>query len=144
MGVIDNFLLAVAPERALRRIKARAAAAAVMNYDAASKGRRTHGWRAPGTSADAAAYGTRATLRQLSRDMIRNRALAVRGRDVIAGNVVGTGILPSVRAASDDDTSATPPRPAWLWCGAHISSIQPNSASASASFLRAKETSSHS
>lgn len=104
MSWLDQAIVALAPERGLRRLKAKAAARAVMNYDAASKGRRTYGWKAPGTSADAAAYGNRARLRALSRDMIRNRALAVRGRDVITGNVVGTGILPSVKM---DDPAET-------------------------------------
>lgn len=99
MSVIDRMMLSLAPERGLRRIKAKAAARAIMNYDAASKGRRTYGWRAPSSSADAAAGVSRARLRNLSRDMIRNRALAARGRDVVTGNVVGTGILPSVRMA---------------------------------------------
>lgn len=93
-----------APERGLRRIKARAQASVVMNYDAASKGRRTYGWKASGTDADAAAYGSRARLRNLSRDMLRNRALAVRGQSVVTGNVVGTGIMPSVRMESVEDS----------------------------------------
>lgn len=100
---IDRAILAVSPERGMRRIKAKTAARAIMNYDAASRGRRTYGWKAPGTAADAAAWGNRARLRNLSRDMMRNRALATRGRDVVTGNVVGTGILPSVRSANPED-----------------------------------------
>ncbi|WP_313350758.1 phage portal protein [Paracoccus sp. (in: a-proteobacteria)] len=71
-----------------------------MSYDAASRGRRTYGWKAPATAADAAAYGSRARLRQLSRDMVRNRAYAARARDVVVANVVGEGIAPSIRSAS--------------------------------------------
>lgn len=97
MGLLDRAIMAVSPERGLARIKARSAASALMNYDAASKGRRTFGWKSPNTSADSAAWGNRTRLRNLSRDMMRNRALAVRGRDITAGNVVGTGIRPSVR-----------------------------------------------
>jgi lambda family phage portal protein len=77
-----------------------------MNYDAASKGRRTYGWKAPGTAADSAAGANRARLRNLSRDMIRNRSLAARGQAVVTGNVVGTGIMPSVRMADGDDATA--------------------------------------
>lgn len=106
MSWLDRTILRIAPERGLRRIKAKSAAAAIMNFDAASKGRRTYGWKAPATAADAAAWGSRARLRALSRDMVRNRALAVRGRDVITGNVVGTGILPSVRMERPDDSEA--------------------------------------
>ncbi|PYG29974.1 phage portal protein [Pelagimonas varians] len=106
MSFLDKAILAISPERGLRRVKARSAAQTVMNFDAASRGRRTRGWKAPGTSADAAGMGSRSRLRNLSRDMIRNRALAVRGRDVITGNVVGTGILPSVRMDNPNDAEA--------------------------------------
>lgn len=40
----------------------------------------------------------RPQLRQLARDMIRNRAIAARARDVVVGSVVGAGIVPSVTA----------------------------------------------
>ena len=101
-NLIDRAILALSPERGLRRVAARARARVLMNYDAASKGRRTHGWKAPGTNADTAAGGSRKQLRNLSRDMIRNRSLAARGQAVTTGNVVGTGVMPSVRTASDD------------------------------------------
>jgi len=71
-----------------------------MQYDAATRGRRSSGWRAPSTSADAAAYanGGRAQMRNLARDFVRNRPFARRGIDVIVSNVVGTGVMPSVEA----------------------------------------------
>lgn len=71
----------------------------LMNYDAASVGRRTADWRAPASDADTASRGSRARLRQLSRDMIRNRSMAVRGQSVVSGNVVATGIVPSINAS---------------------------------------------
>ncbi|MGH1447426.1 MAG: phage portal protein [Cognatishimia sp.] len=106
MGWIDRAVLAISPERGLARIRARSAAQALMNYDGASKGRRAFGWKSPSTSADSAAFGNRSRLRNLSRDMMRNRALAVRGRDVTTGNVVGTGIRPSVRMEKNDEGKA--------------------------------------
>lgn len=101
-NVIDRMIGFVAPEAGLRRVRARAAASLIkktdrMNYDAASKGRRTYGWKAPGTDADHAAYAQREQLRNLSRDMIRNRALAARAQMVVSGAVVGSGIIPSIR-----------------------------------------------
>ncbi|MDN5568034.1 MAG: phage portal protein [Paracoccus sp. (in: a-proteobacteria)] len=102
MNMIDRTIGFFAPAAGLRRATARAQTAVVMNYDAASRGRRTYGWKAPATSADAAAFGSRERLRQLSRDMVRNRAYAARARDVVVANVVGEGIMPSVRAGSDD------------------------------------------
>lgn len=101
MNILDRMIGFVAPQAGLARVTARAQAAVVMNYDAASRGRRTYGWKAPATSADAAAHMSRERLRQLSRDMMRNRAYAARARDVIVANVVGEGIQPSVRSDND-------------------------------------------
>lgn len=98
MNLIDRAIAALAPRAGLQRAVARAKIDAVMNYDAASVGRRTYGWKAPGTDPDAASHAGRARLRQLSRDMIRNRAIASRAQSVVAHNVVGTGITASVRA----------------------------------------------
>lgn len=64
-----------------------------MNYDAASRGRRTLAWAAPGSSADAAAgQGARERIRNMARDFVRNRPYAHRGLEVITSNVVGSGI----------------------------------------------------
>lgn len=103
MTVIDRVIGYFAPEAGLRRLTARAQTNVVMNYDAASRGRRTYGWKASATSADAAAFGSRERLRQLSRDMVRNRAYAARAKDVVVANVVGEGIQPSVRSDKDSD-----------------------------------------
>lgn len=105
MSWIDRAILAVSPRRGLERVRAKAKASVLMNYDAASKGRRTYGWKAPASAADAAAGANRSRLRYLSRDMIRNRSLAVRGQNVVTGNVVGTGIMPSVRMEGDADAT---------------------------------------
>lgn len=101
MNVLDRVVGFFNPLAGLNRAKARAQTAIVMNYDAASRGRRTYGWKAPATSADAAAYGSRARLRQISRDMVRNRAYAARARDVVVANVVGDGIMPSIRCENE-------------------------------------------
>ena len=105
MNPIDRVVHFFNPVAGARRVMARAKATTVMNYDAASRGRRTYGWKAPGSSADAAAFGARARLRNLSRDMIRNRPYAARGRDVVVANVVGEGIVPSI-SAKDEATKA--------------------------------------
>ncbi len=99
MNPVDAIVNFFNPMAGNARVKARASTAAVMNYDAASRGRRTYGWKAPSTAADAAGYGgARIQLRQLARDMVRNRALAMRAREVIVGAVVGSGIMPSINA----------------------------------------------
>lgn len=99
---IDRAILQISPERGARRLAARAKAGVLMNFDAAGKGRRTHGWKAPATDADTAAGRSRKQLRFLSRDFIRNRSLAARGQAVVTGNVVGTGIMPSVQAETPE------------------------------------------
>lgn len=107
---IDHAMLGFAPARAVRRMQARQAGKALMNYDAASRGPRTYGWKAPKGSADyAAAGGTRERLRGLSRDMIRNRPFARRAMDVVTNNVVGSGVRPSI-GCTDAETKAAAER----------------------------------
>ena len=49
----DHAIATVAPRAAARRVMARQAFETLTRgYDGAAKGRRTEGWRAPGTSAD--------------------------------------------------------------------------------------------
>lgn len=107
MNVLDRVVDFFAPQAGLDRIRARAKSQAIMNYDAASKGRRTYGWKSPATSADAAAYGQRPQLRQLSRDVIRNRPLAARAQSVVTGSTVGTGIVPSLAMLGGTDKAKT-------------------------------------
>lgn len=101
MNPIDRVVNFFNPVAGNTRVRARKSTEALMNYDGASKGRRTYGWKSPGTAPDAAAYGgSRVQLRNLARDFVRNRALAMRAREVIIGAVVGGGIMPSVNAPS--------------------------------------------
>lgn len=100
-SLLDRVVLEMSPLAGARRIRAKAAARAVMNYDAATTGRRSAGWKAPGSSAEVAASGSRTRLRNLARDMVRNRPLAARAQSVIASNVVGTGIKPSIILPDD-------------------------------------------
>ncbi|SHG01571.1 phage portal protein, lambda family [Pseudosulfitobacter pseudonitzschiae] len=95
-SMFDRAVLAVAPMRGLSRIQAKAKAAILMNYDAAGNGRRVKGWKSPGTDADASSMAGRATLRQRSRDLIRNAPFAKRAQMVVTNNVVGAGIAPTI------------------------------------------------
>lgn len=101
-NLLDRVILALAPGLGRDRLRARMQAGMLMKYDAASRGRRTAGWGISSSSADAAAYGgARGVMRNMARDFVRNRPFAERGLSVIAGNVVGQGIVPSVEADSD-------------------------------------------
>ncbi|WP_428924988.1 phage portal protein [Marinibacterium sp. SX1] len=101
MNWLDQAITLVAPGWGERRLAARSRLKVRMNYDGATRGRRSGGWAAPSTSADAAGTlgGARIRMRDLARDMVRNRPFAARGVSVILGNVVANGILPSVAAA---------------------------------------------
>lgn len=99
MKFLDRAIEAVAPGAGFRRARARAALKAMMNYDAATTGRRASSWRASGADADAAA-ARRARIAAIARDMIRNTPLAKRAESVIAANVVGMGIAPKVEGGT--------------------------------------------
>lgn len=99
----DHAIASVAPRTAARRVLARQAFEALTRgYDGAAKGRRTEGWRAPGTSADTEVGVAGALLRDRMRDLVRNNPHAARAVAVLVNNIVGAGIMP--RAASGNDT----------------------------------------
>jgi len=96
MNLLDRALRQIAPEAALRRVRSRAALDVMMNYQAATPGKRGASWRATGSDADTAARGARERLAYIARDMVRNTAFATRVQMVVANNVVGDGIIPKV------------------------------------------------
>lgn len=94
-GVLDRVIAWASPERGLKRARARAAAAAVRHYEAASYGRRTQNWARNSLDANGTTRRSLARLRDLARDLRRNNGWARRGIEVIANNTVGWGITPS-------------------------------------------------
>ena len=105
MSFIDRLIFELAPERGLARMRARVQARALMNFDGAKLGRRTASWNARDTNADAASQPGRKRLREVCRDVVRNRPYGARAQRVVTSHVVGAGILPSVKA--DDDQVKT-------------------------------------
>lgn len=104
MNILDRVILGVSPARGLARLRARSAASALMNYNAATTGRRGASWsRATGADADAAA-SRRNRIAYVSRDMVRNAPYATRAQAVIAANVVGDGIVPKVVGGGKRET----------------------------------------
>lgn len=93
------------PGRGLVRRQARARieslAKARMLYEGASTGRRSYGWRVAATDANAEIAGAKVRLRAISRDMVRNNPLAARAVQVIDQNVIGAGIVPTVKSRSE-------------------------------------------
>jgi lambda family phage portal protein len=100
MGLLDRAIAAVAPDIAERRAKSRARLAAMsqstMAFDGATRGRRAQGWRVVSTDANAENLPALSRLRDVARDMVRNNPHAARGKSVLANNIVGSGIIPSI------------------------------------------------
>jgi capsid protein len=86
--------------RALARRSFEALSAKTRGYDGAAKGRRTDGWKAAGTSADAEIAAASGLLRDRMRDLTRNNPHAAKAVSVLVNNIVGSGIIP--RAATGD------------------------------------------
>lgn len=112
---LDRAIGIVAPRAALRRVQARDALDLLgRGYDGAAKGRRTEGWRSPGTSADAEIAAAGGLLRDRMRDLVRNNPHAAKAVSVLVNNLIGSGIIP--RAASGNgklDAQATALWDAW-------------------------------
>jgi lambda family phage portal protein len=69
-------------------------------YDGATAGRRAYGWYAASTDANVELMGSLIWLRNRSRDLIRNNPYAARAVEELAGNVVGTGIVPKAKTGN--------------------------------------------
>ena len=99
MNWLDRAIEAVSPARALERERARMVLQTLANYRSAGVERTSPSMRAGGGDADAAAINARRRLSLLSRDAVRNNALAERALQVVTNNVVGTGIHPKLVTA---------------------------------------------
>jgi len=69
-------------------------------YEGATAGRRAHGWYAASTDANVELMGALIWLRNRSRDLVRNNPYAARAIEELAGNVVGTGIVPKAKTGN--------------------------------------------
>ena len=98
--LIDRAIAVISPRRAFERTRYRAAMSAAASYDAASRGRRTQGMRAPSGDANVALRGSK-VMRDRARDMVRNNAIASAAARVIVDYAVGDGIIPKAQAESD-------------------------------------------
>ena len=93
LNLIDRIVLAIAPRRGRDRMLARFQAdnlqRAAMQYDGASAGRGSYGWRSIGTDANAEIHSQGYKLREIAHDMVRNNPYAARGVQIISEGVVG-------------------------------------------------------
>jgi lambda family phage portal protein len=110
MSLLDKAISAVSPRTALRRARSRVALALTtgylerhaerFRYDGATAGRRAHGWYAASTDANVELMGSLIWLRNRGRDLVRNNPYAARAIEELAGNVVGTGIVPKAKTGN--------------------------------------------
>lgn len=93
MNWIDRVVHYVSPTAGMRRSRARLMTEMMQerHYEAASRGRRTKGWRTLSTDANTAARNLQ-LIRDRSRDLVRNNPWASRAVSVITNNTVGWGI----------------------------------------------------
>lgn len=95
----DRFLMGIAPDWGMRRVRARAQTKLFMqHFEAAQGGRRTSGWQRFATDANTANGPALTALRELARDLRRNNGWAKRGIQAIVNNTVGWGIMPKPKA----------------------------------------------
>jgi lambda family phage portal protein len=108
MSRLDSLIGFFSPETEARRIRARMlvdqlrpiAAKGRRAYEGGSKRGRTAGWTTAPTSANAALSYSLQTLRDRSRDLVRNNPWAERAVRIIESNTVGAGIIPQARSKS--------------------------------------------
>lgn len=87
----DAAIAALAPRMGVKRARARLQLAAFRAYDAAAKTRRTAGWKATSTSHTAETEFSLETLRNRSRELVRNNEYAKTAVGIWQRNAIGAG-----------------------------------------------------
>ena len=98
---LDDFIGIFSPHSALKRKSARMAINMLRGYDGAKTGRRTDGWIAAGSSANAEILAAGNRLRDRARDIVRNNPYGKKAMRVFADNFIGDGISPQANTGSD-------------------------------------------
>lgn len=107
--MLNALISTISPAWALKREQSRLALGRVrdlqarMAYEGARVTRRTRGWQASATSANVETMLALQTLRDRSRDLVRNNPYAAAGLDMAVSYQVGTGIVP--RSDTGDKTA---------------------------------------
>lgn len=100
--LLDRLVSYIDPVRGARRLQARLATTMLEGaWDGASKSsRRMAGWNAPALSADAANIPDLPTLRERSRDLVRNNPLAAGAIKTAISRTIGSGLAmrPAINA----------------------------------------------
>jgi lambda family phage portal protein len=96
-NLFDSIVSAFNPAAGLKREMARNALKKMRGFEAASRGRRTDGWRTTGSDANTVIGQGQGLLRDRARAMRRDNPYAEKGISAIASNTVGYGIVPDPR-----------------------------------------------
>ncbi|MBF0115660.1 MAG: phage portal protein [Magnetococcales bacterium] len=98
---LDGLVGWIAPEAMMRRARARYAMQALRRgYEGAKTGRLTSGWTTAGTDANAEIAMAAVRLRDRARDLVRNNPYAAKAIMVHASSMIGAGIRPRPKAAT--------------------------------------------
>lgn len=98
LSLLDRFALSVSPRWAVGRLQARIVADRLKrHYEAASYSPRTSNWARDYRDANLTLRSASRELRNHARDLLRNNGHAKRGRMVVSGAVVGSGIIPDTK-----------------------------------------------
>ena len=104
LNLLDRALREIAPGFAAKRLASRMTVdrleIARREYDGASQGRLTAGWRARNLSANSEIEVAGPILRARARDLVRNNPIAANGVQVLVSNLVGTGIRPRAKTGN--------------------------------------------
>lgn len=92
-NALDRVISYFSPAAGFRRQRFREASAIRQSYDAAKSGRRGANWTATGASANVEISASISTMRERSRDLIRNNPLARNSQGKWADSTVGAGVL---------------------------------------------------
>jgi lambda family phage portal protein len=105
MNMLDRAISYLAPQTAARRATARKKMElmeSVRLYDGAGFGRRTQNWFTRSTSADQEIAAGAQTLRNRSRDLVRNNPSAARIMSIWTNNLIGDGIMPRAVTGNEE------------------------------------------
>ena len=118
MNFFDSFIGVFSPRAAYSRSQYRKAikiSNQKRSYDAASRGRRTQGWKTSGASQNSENQKL-PILRDRSRDLVRNNPWANRGVSLIANNTIGKGI--QLNLVNPNERLQNEQRALWMkWAG---------------------------
>jgi lambda family phage portal protein len=97
-NIVDNVVSFFNPEAGVRRLKARYITEKVRRFDAASKAGRNSGWITSPSDSNSEILPYVAALRNRSRDLVRNNPYADKAIRVLQAHIIGSGIIPQIKA----------------------------------------------